>query len=165
MQDWTVGAGLIVGAEGLLLVRNLRRNNREDWTPPGGVIEAGEPLLGGLTREVLEETGLAVAEWRGPVYEVHCEAQEMGWTLRVEVYLAVSYEGEVQVEDPDGIVVEARFVADDDLTALLAGNHPWVLEPLTDWLSERWDYPERRSYRYRVTGAPPNDVVVARVDP
>ncbi len=165
MQHWTVGAGLIVGEEGLLLVRNLRRNDREDWTPPGGVIEEGEPLLEGLTREVLEETGLTVAEWQGPVYEVRCEAPEMGWTLRVEVHLAVSYEGELRVEDPDGIVVEARFVGDDDLSALLAGNHRWVLEPLTDWLSERWHHHETRSYSFRVTGAPPHDVVVTRVNP
>jgi 8-oxo-dGTP diphosphatase len=32
----------------------------------------------------------------------------MGWHLRVEAHLAVAYEGELRVDDPDGIVVDAR---------------------------------------------------------
>ena len=58
MRDWVVGAGLLLREESLLLVHNRRRSGREDWTPPGGVIEEGEPMLVGLTREVQEETGI-----------------------------------------------------------------------------------------------------------
>ncbi len=78
MRDWVVGAALMWSDEGLLLVHNRRRGGREDWTPPGGVIEEGEPLIEGLTREVREETGLTVTEWGGPVYEVSCQAPDMG---------------------------------------------------------------------------------------
>ena len=67
-------------------------------------------LIEGLTREVEEETGLRVTEWAGPVYEVRCEAPDLGWRLRVEAHVAVRYEGELRVDDPDGIVVDARFV-------------------------------------------------------
>ena len=76
MRDWVVGGALILSDEGVLLVQNRRRNGSHDWTPPGGVIDEGETLLEGLTREVQEETGLRVTEWAGPVYEVRCEAPD-----------------------------------------------------------------------------------------
>jgi len=110
LSDWTVGGAVIEGPECLLLVQNLRANGSLDWTPPGGVIEVrdGESLLDGLTREVVEETGLQVTAWHGPLYRVTTTAPAMGWRMLVEVYLAVSVEGEVRVgEDPDGIVVDA----------------------------------------------------------
>ena len=49
-------------------------------------------------------------EWLGPLYEVRAHAPDMGWRMRCEVHLAVAFEGELRVDDPDGIVVEARFV-------------------------------------------------------
>lgn len=162
MRDWVVGAGLILSDEGVLLVQNRRRNGTHDWTPPGGVIEDGEPLLDGLTREVEEETGLRVGEWAGPVYEVHCEAPDMGWNLRVEVHLALAYEGELHVDDPDGIVVDARFVDVDTCGSMVAGGHPWVCEPLGEWLAERWHHADTRPYGFHVTGALPDEVVVTR---
>ena len=71
MRDWLVGGALIESADGLLLVRNRRRDGSHDWSTPGGVIEEGEDLLVGLAREVEEETGLVVTEWAaGPLYEV-----------------------------------------------------------------------------------------------
>ena len=47
-----------------------------------------EELIEGLTREVEEETGLAVARWQGPLWSAEAEAPDMGWTLRVEVHRA-----------------------------------------------------------------------------
>ena len=57
-RRWVVGGGLVVADEGVLLVQNRRRDGRLDWSPPGGVIDTGETLLDGLTREVEEEIGL-----------------------------------------------------------------------------------------------------------
>jgi len=165
VHEWTVGAALVWAGDDLLLVHNRRRNGREDWTPPGGVIEEGEPLIVGLTREVQEETGLRVTEWAGPVYEVRCLAPDMGWNLRVEVHAAVAYEGELHVDDPDGIVIDARFVAPDELAGRLEGNHPWVIEPLVAWLEERWHHSEARPFGFHVAGASPGDVVVTRSEP
>jgi 8-oxo-dGTP diphosphatase len=165
MRDWVVGGALIVSDEGVLLVQNRRRNGSHDWTPPGGVIDEGETLLDGLTREVEEETGLRVTAWAGPVYEVHCEAPDMGWRLRVEAHVAVAYEGELHVDDPDGIVVDARFVALEVCEGLVGGGHPWVREPLGEWLRERWPHHISRPYGFHVTGRAPDDVVVIRAEP
>lgn len=162
MREWVVGGALILSDEGVLLVENQRRNGSRDWTPPGGVIDDGESVVAGLTREVEEETGLRVTEWAGPVYEVSCEAPDLGWRLRVEAHLAVAYEGEIHIDDPDGIVVDARFVEVDACDGLVAGNHPWVCVPFGEWLAERWSHGERPPYAFHVAGADPASMVVTR---
>jgi 8-oxo-dGTP diphosphatase len=163
LREWVVGGAVIEGPGGVLLVANRRRNGSLDWTPPGGVIEVhdGESLLDGLTREVEEETGLQVSAWEGPLYEVEAVAPDLGWHLRAEIHLAVAYVGALRVDDPDGIVVDARFVATDACAAHLEGGHPWVREPLTDWLGERWN--GSRPYGYRVEGASLGALVVTRL--
>jgi 8-oxo-dGTP diphosphatase len=160
MRQWLVGGGLILGDAGLLLVRNRRRDGRHDWSPPGGVIDEGETLLAGLTREVTEETGMVVSRWRGPVYEVAVEAPGLGWHLRVEAHVAVDYAGELHVDDPDGIVVDAAFVDPGACGGHLADCRPWVREPLDAWLSERWEAPRR--FDYVLDGDDPARAVVTR---
>jgi 8-oxo-dGTP diphosphatase len=151
MRQWVVAGGLIEGPDGLLLVKNRRRTGAHDWSPPGGVIDAEDgSLLEGLTREVEEETGLRVAAWDGPVYEVRAVAAGLGWTMRCEVYVARDYEGDLRLDDPDGIVVDAAFVPFDECNARLADCHPWVREPLCEWLTDRWS--ERRGYSYELRG-------------
>jgi len=48
VRRWLVGSALIEGEDGLLLVANRRRDGAVDWTPPGGVIDAGESVLDGI---------------------------------------------------------------------------------------------------------------------
>lgn len=150
-RQWLVGGAVIERDGQLLLVHNLRRGGRTDWSTPGGVIDAGETLLEGLTREVEEETGLRVTAWEGPTYEVHTDAPGLGWTLRVEVHRAVSWDGELAIgDDPDGIVTDAEFVDLASLPRRLDGNQLWVSEPLLAWLDERWK--DVRTFRYRIDG-------------
>jgi 8-oxo-dGTP diphosphatase len=161
VREWLVGGAVIETPDGVLLVCNQRRNGDLDWTPPGGVIDDGEALLEGLAREVTEETGLVVTGWQGPLYEIQAEAPGLGWRLRVEAWLAVEFEGDLRIEDPDGIVIDAQFVGIDDCTGHLATGHPWVREPLSEWLVERWD--GTRQYGYRVDGTELRSLVVTRM--
>jgi 8-oxo-dGTP diphosphatase len=163
MRQWVVASGLIESDGRILLVQNRRRNGALDWSPPGGVIDVGdgESVVAGLTREVAEETGLVVAEWAGPVYEVEAVAEGLGWALRAEIHKAVSWRGDLVVADPDGIVVDARFVAADQCAGYLAGCHPWVAEPLGAWLLERFD--SGRSYQYRLDGDTLGSITVVKV--
>ncbi len=163
MRSWVVAGGIIEGPEGLLLVQNRRRNGSLDWSTPGGVIEVadGESVLTGLTREVEEETGIRVTEWEGPVYGVEVEARGLGWHLRAEVHRALNFAGEIRVDDPDGIVVDARFVKVEHCGDHLEACHQWVREPLRAWIDERWLEP--RAYRYRVDGDTPGGLDVIRL--
>lgn len=162
MREWLVGGAVIEGPGGLLLVRNRRRDGSHDWTPPGGVIDPGEAVVDGLGREVVEETGLVVTDWRGPLYRITAEAPGLGWLLRVEVWQAAAWEGDLRVgDDPDGIVVDARFMGGDECRGCLAGSHPWVAEPVGEWLTARWS--EARHFGYRLEGADLASLVVTRV--
>jgi 8-oxo-dGTP diphosphatase len=150
MRDWLVAWAVIEGPDGLLLVRNRRGDGRVDWSPPGGVVDPGETVVEGLTREVAEETGLVVREWSPLLYEIEAEAPDMGWRLRVEAYRAVAWEGVLTVDDPDGIVDDVRWVPAPRCAHHLEGGPPWVADPLHEWLAAPW--PGRRSYGYRVLG-------------
>lgn len=163
LREFTVAGAVIESGPGLLLVQNLRRNGSLDWTPPGGVIEIhdGETLLDGLAREVEEETGLSVRAWSGPLYRVTTTAAAMGWRMSVEVHLAVEVTGPLRVgEDPDGIVVDAAYVAAAEVGERLAGSHPWVREPLLEWLDQRWDALDAPHFRYEIGGTGLHDATV-----
>ena len=54
-------------------------------------------------------------EWEGPLYEVDGGGGRLGWRMHCEVHRAVEFEGELRVDDPDGIVVEAAFVPAADV--------------------------------------------------
>jgi 8-oxo-dGTP pyrophosphatase MutT (NUDIX family) len=166
LHEWTVAGGLIETDAGVLLVRNVRRGGFEDWSTPGGVIDAEDAdLLAGLTREVEEETGLLVSEWSGPLYEVRAHAPDMGWRMRCEVHQAVAFDGEVLVDDPDGIVVEARFVPPHECDEHLLSCAPWVREPLSEWLRERWAPHDQRGFDYEVSGTSRDSMRVVRGAP
>jgi 8-oxo-dGTP diphosphatase len=158
VRAWTVAGGLIEQEGRLLLVQNRRRDGSLDWSTPGGVIDAGESVIEGLTREVEEETGLSVTAWDGPVWAVEAEAPDMGWSLRVEVHRAIGFAGDVAVDDPDGIVVDAAWVDVDGCGECLATSWIPAREPMMAWLGERWT--EQRTYRYRVDGDPRSGAVV-----
>lgn len=163
-KDWTVAGALIESADGLLLVRNVRRGGGDDWSTPGGVIDAGDAsVLEGLAREVEEETGLRITAWHGPVYEVVAVAPDLGWRMRCEVHHVEAFEGELVLADPDGIVVEAEFVGHGLIDGYLERCPPWVREPLTTWIRERWSASDAtRQFHYDVEGTARENLRVSR---
>ncbi len=147
-------AGAVMEQDGrLLLVRNRRRNGAHDWSTPGGVVDPTDAsVLAGLTREVEEETGLIVRAWDGPLYEVTAVALDMGWQMRCEVHRALEFDGDLRVDDPDGIVVDAGFFTPGHVEECLADCFRWVRDPLAAWLVERWASSAQRRFTYEVRG-------------
>jgi 8-oxo-dGTP diphosphatase len=163
IREWVVAGALVEAPEGLLVVRNVRRGGHSDWSTPGGVIDAEDAsVIAGLTREVEEETGLRVTSWEGPLYQVQAVAPDLGWSMRAEIYRALEFEGELRVEDPDGIVVEAAFLPSARCRELLVAGAQWVHEPLTEWLDQRWGPDEARAYHYDVHGTSRDSMQVRR---
>lgn len=150
LRKWAVAAGLLLDGNQILLVANKRRNGSVDWSPPGGVIDPGEAPLEALSREVVEETGLVVGGWSEPVYRVEVIApHDGGFHLEVQVHRADSYTGQLRIDDPDGIVIDAKFVARSALVTQVEDSPPWVAEPLTEWSDGA--AASGSLYRYRLT--------------
>lgn len=85
----------------------IRRRDNDNWEPPGGTLEPSEPILEGLRREVLEETGITIlqaelcgvyknisrsivalvfrAQGEGAVPQLTAEAAEIRWLSRSEI--------------------------------------------------------------------------------
>lgn len=150
LRHWQVAGGVIIDEERVLLVKNLRQGGAIEWTTPGGVIDPGETALEGLTREVEEETGLVVSRWQGPLYRVEVVAPDAGFVLRVEAHLGLAVDGQLVVDDPDGIVIDAHYVERAEVGSRLESAQPWVVEPLLAHLHEGID--DGRTFRYHMTG-------------
>jgi 8-oxo-dGTP pyrophosphatase MutT (NUDIX family) len=142
----------------------MRRRGRDSvtWTLPKGTPDPGETVEQTALREVTEETGLQVTEWEGPVYLVDAENADAGWHMKVEVFRAVTFEGDLRVgDDPDGIVEDARFVPADECDAVFHQTWQLITEPVGAWLTERWT--EARTYRYHVAGTNRAEMVVTKL--
>ena len=117
-----------------------------DWSTPGGVIDPTDASLhAGLAREVVEETGLVVTEWEGPLYEVAAVAPRAGLGHAVRgAPRASRTRATLVIDDPDGIVVEATF-APPTRAPSSSPCAPWVREPLVDWIEHRWGPDDART--------------------
>ncbi len=162
LRHWQVAGGVIVDDRGLLLVQNQRRNGSVDWSPPGGVVDPGERPIEGLTREVAEETGLAVTRWQGPIYRVEVVAPDAGFSLVVEAHRAEVFSGELTIDDPDGIVIGAEFVTVDAAEARLGDAPVWVVEPLLAHI--QLGVADGRAFQYEMVGRSSRDRSVTRID-
>lgn len=134
VQNYGVVGGVICDGQRVLLVKNQRRDGRFDWSPPGGIVDPGETLLDALSREVAEETALNVDGWSDCVYRVAVDFVDLEAALDVTVFAARRWSGQLHVDDPDQVVVDAGFFARETLAAQLAATPRWVREPLLEWV-------------------------------
>ena len=89
-------------------------------------------------------------------------ALDLGWVMHCEVHRALSFEGELRVDDPDGIVVDAAFFPVAEVQDRLEACFHWVREPLAEWLDQRWEPAQRRGFSYDVRGTALDSLEVIR---
>ena len=132
-REFVVAAAILLDKQGrVLLVGN-------DWqgfgnvrhTLPGGVVERGESTLHALVREVKEETGLKITSITHLAYAVHVEDIKRNDRAVSFAFLA-EYDGLLNPRDPDGFIVEARFVPVEEIADLIP--IPPIREPLIEYL-------------------------------
>ncbi len=131
-----VGAVLWKAGQILLVLQQGREDPVPCWSLPGGRVEPGEMLFEGLAREVKEETGLDVMEIGGLVYAIQARwtaPETVGMSFVFEV---VRWNGEVRVEDPDALILQARFFPVEEAIPLLeAGLRRRIMrEPILAYL-------------------------------
>jgi 8-oxo-dGTP diphosphatase len=125
----------------ILLSRLAARVTSEElWTLPGGGLDHGEDPRDAVTREVLEETGLAVTVSReARVYSMHNRRARFGKGKADYHALRIVFEGWVAADAPephvvevDGSTVEARWVPLDDILSGVTPTTALVVEALRD---------------------------------
>ncbi len=134
-REFVVAAAILRDRAGrILLVGN-------DWqgygnvrhTLPGGTVERGESTLDALAREVKEETGLQITKIHHLAYSVHVEDVKRNDRAISFAFLA-DYKGLLNPKDPDGFIVEARFVP-VELIPEIVPLAP-IQEPLVKYLED-----------------------------
>jgi ADP-ribose pyrophosphatase YjhB (NUDIX family) len=121
----------------ILLAEHARRGHRH-WLLPGGGVEPGETLLAAATREMLEETGLAVEVGR---LVLVCEAIDPnGRHLLNLVFTATSAGGELRV-GRDGVLEEVAWRHRDELMDL--DMHPPIAADVLACWAEGFTGPVR----------------------
>jgi 8-oxo-dGTP diphosphatase len=102
-----VGVGAVIVHHGrVLLVRRGREPLKGHWTLPGGVLEVGEALVDGVTREVKEETGLQVepVELVELLDRIHREESQVRYHYVIADYLCRVTGGELRAaSDADAV--------------------------------------------------------------
>lgn len=151
LQTYTTVSALIRRSGEILLVHQFRKQDPyPNWFLPGGRLEHGELIGEGLAREVREETGLDVIEVGPLAYvtqtlDTRESTQSLAFVFEIDDWI-----GEVKVDDPDGVVSEARFCSLDEALALLE-KMPWhsMRVPLQAYLRDEhragtvWMYANR----------------------
>jgi ADP-ribose pyrophosphatase YjhB (NUDIX family) len=126
-----VGVGAVIVEEGrVLLVRRGTEPLKGQWSLPGGLLELGEPLTGGVIREVLEETGLMVepVELVELLDRIHGEGKRVRYHYVIADYLCRVTGGSLQAaSDADAV----RWVERTDWHTHDSSGGALKLDPVT----------------------------------
>ncbi|GAA3741017.1 NUDIX hydrolase [Salinactinospora qingdaonensis] len=129
---YLAASGLITDESGRVLL--VDPNYREDWTLPGGVVEAGEAPHAGCEREVTEELGLTLPA--GPLLACHWSAPQ---GVRPKPFLSFVFDcGTIDSTTPVRLQAEElddyAFVAPERAVTML---HPHIAPRLEAALRAR----------------------------
>lgn len=133
-RDLLVTAAILRDARGrvLLVGNDWQGQGRVRYTLPGGMVEGGETAPEAVYREIFEETGLHLTSIKHMAYMVHIEDARRG-ERAIAIVFEATWEGLLNPDDPDQLIVEARFYDPEEAVAKL--DSPPMREPLNDYLN------------------------------
>lgn len=106
--------GVVIRGSRVLLIRRGREPLKGEWSLPGGMLELGETLEGGVKREVLEETGLTVRPLAAltPLDRIQKNGKRVQYHYVIIDYVCRPAGGRLK---PASDVLDARWVERCDL--------------------------------------------------
>ncbi len=112
-------AGIVYDRDDRILLQRHRYWVTDAWGLPGGIVESRESLENAFSREVLEETGLAISN-------VELISLVSGYHLRMEAYfraklLETDDEQIIKLQEEE--IIEARFYSSDTLPSNILQMH------------------------------------------
>lgn len=112
-------AGIVYDRDDRILLQRHRHWVTDAWGLPGGIVESRESLENAFSREVLEETGLAISN-------VELISLVSGYHLRMEAYfrsklLETDDEQIIKLQEEE--IIEARFYSSDTLPSNILQIH------------------------------------------
>jgi ADP-ribose pyrophosphatase YjhB (NUDIX family) len=106
--------GVVIHRDRALLIRRGSEPLKGEWSIPGGMLELGEELAGGVQRELKEETGLDVEPLECILVfdRIMREGKRVKYHYVIVDYLCRRKRGRLR---PASDVVDARWVRREDL--------------------------------------------------
>jgi 8-oxo-dGTP diphosphatase len=139
-----VVAAVVRRGDEIVLVRQQGPDDpAPNWALPGGVVEPGELLYEALARELREETGLAMVRPTRLLNVSQLKIPEGRWAGTWTAFaFEVDIDGEIDCADPDGLVLEARWVGVQEAVRLLSAlSLPSMRDPIVAYLRGRAEVP------------------------
>jgi 8-oxo-dGTP diphosphatase len=133
-----IAAALVYRDDQILLVQQQGADDPvPTWAIPGGGVEDGELLSEALRREVREETGLQIHVPRTLAYVTQIDHPHTHHQTLAFVFEVQHWQGILQPNDPDGVILAAQFFSLADALAHL-NELSWVAmrEPLLVYLAD-----------------------------
>jgi 8-oxo-dGTP diphosphatase len=106
------------------------------WVVPGGLVEAGEPIIDALMREVREEAGVQIEAiprlaYVSQIDRPRHQAQTVAFVFEID-----AWSGNLKADDPDGEIIQVELVPRVEAIGRLQRNGGWrgIQEPLLAYL-------------------------------
>ena len=171
---YQIVAALIRRGDEVLLVRQQGPDDpARSWALPGGIVETGELLTEALAREMREETGLEVLDPGRLLYVVQSDnpnneqfykgvGSGAGYQATTFVFEISRWAGDLAIADPDGLILEARFLPLTDAIGKLEEEVPIreMGEPMVAYLRAEVGHGAIWFYRRQPDGS---DQLIARL--
>ncbi|MEC3885375.1 NUDIX hydrolase [Halobacillus sp. HZG1] len=134
MAEWRGAAAVCINEQHeLLMVLQGNPEEKKTWTVPSGGLVHGESFEQCCERETLEETGYIICVTE----RLQTKRGAIGKTdIHVEYFSCTVTGGRMQIQDPDHLIHEVRWVSQDDLIEF-ALSFPEDQPFLNQWLTKK----------------------------